>query len=300
MAQDDLEQQLQSAESGQACVDIVAEYFAGFDLVYGHGTDNPADEAYWLVRAVLSWDDDAYLAAPVISALPRILELARRRSIERLPMAYLLNEAWFAGLKFYVDERVLIPRSPVAELIERRFEPWCALRTGDRILDLGTGSGCLAIAAAHHCPDIEVDAVECEPFAANVAQRNIAEHTAGSRVRLVEGDLFAPVDDRYRVILSNPPYVPDARVDELPQEYAHEPAIALAGGPSGLAIVDRILAEAPDYLCSDGILIIEVGEAEPALVEAHPRLPATWLEFDAGGDGVLVLTRDELAGYLES
>ncbi len=299
MTQDDLQLRLTSARSGQECVEIIAEYFAGLDLAYGHGTDNPADEAHWLVRAALSWDDDAYLAAPNDAASRRIAELARRRGIEQVPLAYLLNEAWFAGLKFYVDDNVLIPRSPLAELIERQFQPWCALRPGERILDLGTGSGCLAIAAAHYCRELEVDAVEFEPGAASVARRNISEHEAGARVRLVEGDLFAPVDERYRIILSNPPYVPDARLAELPREYGHEPEIALAGGPGGLAIVDRILAEAPDYLLSDGILIIEVGEAEQALVDAYPRLPVTWLEFEAGGDGVLVLTRDELAGYLE-
>lgn len=299
MIQEDLQQRLTAAQSGQECVELVADYFARFDLAYGHGTDNPADEAHWLVRAVLSWDDDAYLAVPGHSVSRRIAELARRRATEQVPLAYLLNEAWFAGLRFYVDDSVLIPRSPLAELIERQFEPWCTLRPGDRLLDLGTGSGCLAIASAHHCPELKVDAVEFDPGAASVARRNIVEQEAGARVRLLEGDLFAPVGERYRIILSNPPYVPEARLQELPREYRHEPGIALAGGPDGLAIVGRILAEAPDYLLSDGILLLEVGEAEQALVEAHPQLPATWLEFEAGGDGVLVLTRDELAGYLE-
>ncbi|MGI9259451.1 MAG: 50S ribosomal protein L3 N(5)-glutamine methyltransferase [Gammaproteobacteria bacterium] len=299
MTQEDLQQRLTAAQSGQECVESVADYFARFDLAYGHGTDNPADEAYWLVRAALSWDDEAYLAAPGQSVSRRIAELARRRAVEQIPLAYLLNEAWFAGLKFYVNDNVLIPRSPLAELIECQFEPWCTLRPGDRLLDLGTGSGCLAIAAAHHCPELEVDAIEFEPGAASVARRNIAGHEAGARVRLLEGDLFAPVDERYRIILSNPPYVPEARLEELPREYGHEPDIALAGGSDGLAIVARILAEAPDYLLPDGILLIEVGEAEQALIAAHPQLPATWLEFEAGGEGVLVLTRDELAGYLE-
>ncbi len=298
MMQDDLQHRLTTARSGPECVEVIAGYFAELGLVYGHGTDNPADEAHWLIRAALSWDDAAYLAAPAEPIAQRIADLARRRAVERVPLAYLLNEAWFAGLQFYVDENVLIPRSPLAELIERQFEPWCTLRPGERLLDLGTGSGCLAIAAAHHCPGLEVDAVEFEPGAARVARRNISGHEAGARVRLLEGDLFAPVDGRYRIILSNPPYVPDARLDDLPREYGHEPEIALAGGPTGLAIVDRILAEAPDYLLDDGILLMEVGEAEQALSAAHPQLPATWLEFEAGGDGVLVLTRSELAGYL--
>ena len=213
-------------------------------------------------------------------------------------MAYLLGEAWFAGLRFRVDERVLVPRSPLAELISNEFSPWCTLRSGDRLLDLGTGSGCLAIAAAHYCPDVIVDAVDASPEALEVARANVSDHELTERVKLLESNLFENVDGGYRIILSNPPYVPDGRIAELPLEYGHEPDLAFAGGATGLSLVSKILVESAQYLTADGVLIVEVGEAQEALVAEYPGLPVTWLEFEHGGEGVFVLTRDELTGYL--
>jgi len=294
----ELEQALNRAGTGSDWVGLISRYFDLHDLNFGHGTDNASDEAYWLVRHQQRWDDVAWERPPVPALIPGLLALAQDRVATRKPLAYLLGEAWFAGLRFLVDERVLIPRSPLAELIGRGFEPWCHLRNGDRILDLGTGSGCLAIAAAHYCPDVTVDAVDVSKEAIDVVRANIAAHDLAERVRAIQSDLFAAVDGRYRVIVSNPPYVPEPRLTELPPEYAHEPRLALAGGPEGLSLVAEILLQAPRYLVADGVLIIEVGEAQEAFTRAYADLPVTWLEFEHGGEGVFLLTRDELTGYL--
>jgi ribosomal protein L3 glutamine methyltransferase len=226
--------------------------------------------------------------------VPPIVDLARRRVEERVPMAYLLGSAWFAGLELDIDRNVLIPRSPLAELAERRFEPWCRLADGDRILEIGTGSGCIAIAAAVHDPALAVDATEIDPRALAVARANVERHLVGDRVRLIEADLYPSGETRYRVIISNPPYVPTRELAALPAEYRHEPAAALDGGEDGLDVVRRILAGAASRLLPDGVLIVEVGRSAEALVEAWPRVPWTWLEFEHGGDGVFLLTADEL------
>ncbi len=294
----ELERALSRARTGDAWVVLIAAYFDCHELDFGHGTDNSSDEAYWLLRSQQGWDNVAWERTPNPALIPGLCEVARRRVSERKPLAYLLGEAWFAGLRFVVDERVLVPRSPLAELIGRGFEPWCRLRKGDRILDLGTGSGCLAVAAAHYCPSVVVDAVDISAAAIEVARSNVAANDLVDRVRVIQSDLFAAVEGPYRVIVSNPPYVPDARLAELPREYAHEPQLALAGGPEGLSLVGEILAQSPRYLVADGVLIMEVGEAHEAFKTQYARLPVTWLEFEHGGDGVFVLTRDELTGYL--
>jgi ribosomal protein L3 glutamine methyltransferase len=291
---------LRASAHGEAWVEHIAAYFASHALYYGHGTDNAADEAYWLVRAVQDWDDERWRERPDASLVPRILELARRRAEERRPLAYLLGEAWFAGLRFIVDEHVLIPRSPIAELIERCYAPWCELEPGDRVLDIGTGSGCLAIATALHCPGVQVEATEVSAAARRIASANIAALTGDDAVVLLDADLFPAGRTPYRLIVSNPPYVPCANLDDLPAEYAHEPAFALDGGPTGLDVVERILAAAAEHLQPGGVLIVEVGDSADAFVAAHPRLPVTWLEFERGGDGVLLTTREELTGHLES
>jgi len=294
----ELEQELLGADTGSSWVMSIARYFGEHELTYGHGTENSRDEAYWLVRCLQSWDESAWESPPDQALVSEVIDLVRRRVSERKPLAYLLGEAWFAGLRFVVDERVLVPRSPLAELIIRGFEPWCHLQEGDCVLDLGTGSGCLAIAAAHYCPGVIVDAVDLSRDALELARVNAAANGVGERVRIVESDLFDAVDGRYRVIVSNPPYVPEARLAELPLEYAHEPGMALTGGPTGLSLVAGILTQAAQYLVADGILVVEVGEAQDAFVTLYPDLPVTWLEFEHGGDGVFLLTRDELTGYL--
>ena len=294
----ELERALSRAGTGEAWVALIARYFDRHELDFGHGTDNASDEAYWLLRSRQGWDDATWERAPDPALIPGLSEVVERRVTERMPLAYLLGEAWFAGLRLVVDERVLIPRSPLAELIGRGFEPWCRLQDGDRILDLGTGSGCLAVAAAHYCPGVVVDAVDVSEGAIEVARTNVAANNLADRVRVIQSDLFAAVEGQYRVIVANPPYVPEARLDELPREYSHEPELALAGGPDGLSLVAEILAQAPRYLAPDGLLIMEVGEAQGAFATEYARLPVTWLEFEHGGHGVFVLTRDELTGYL--
>jgi ribosomal protein L3 glutamine methyltransferase len=294
-----LEQRLRAARDAEAWIAAVADYFAAHELVFGHGTDNAGDEAFWLLRHLQGWREDVdFGEPPSLDLRPRALELARRRVAERQPLAYLLREAWFAGLKFHVDERVLVPRSPLAEVVERGFAPWCALRPGDRVLDIGTGSGCIAIAAAHYCPEAKVHATDVSADALAVAAENVARHGVAERVRLFEADLFPPGDVRYRVIVSNPPYVPEDEVAALPPEYRHEPKLALASGPTGFAAAERILEGALARLTPDGVLFLELGAGADAFAAAHPKLPLIALEFERGGDGVLVTTAAELAQFL--
>jgi ribosomal protein L3 glutamine methyltransferase len=288
-----LDSELAQGASYAAWLATLSRYFAAHELVFGHGTDNAADEAYWLLKHFQSWRDIPLETAPDRELAHVLADLAERRVAERVPMAYLLGEAWFAGLPFKVDARVLIPRSPLAEIIEARFAPWCRLGLGDRILDIGTGSGCLAIAAAVYCPETRVDATDLSAAALAVAAENVARHSVGDRVRLLQADLF-PRGGRYRVIISNPPYVPALAVKALPAEYGREPAVALDGGPSGLETTERILRDAGRFLTPDGILLVEVGAEASALMAAHPRLPVTWIELERGGDGVFVITAEEL------
>jgi ribosomal protein L3 glutamine methyltransferase len=275
----------------------LTRYFSAHALEFGHGTDNPADEAYWLVRHLQQWSDAPLTAAPDPMLAPRAAELAEKRAVERVPLAYLVGEAWFAGLKFNVDARVLVPRSPLAEIIEAGFRPWCDVEPGDRILDIGTGSGCLAIAAAVHCRGALVDATDISADALAVAADNVALHGVADRVRLHRADLFPPADVRYRVIMSNPPYVPAGAVAGLPAEYGYEPRVALDGGTTGLEVAERILRGATRRLERDGVLLVEVGAGREEFDAAHPRLGVTWVELDRGGDGVFVVTAEELARW---
>jgi ribosomal protein L3 glutamine methyltransferase len=295
-----LEHALSCANDSESCVAAIARYFESHPLHYGHGTDNATDEAYWLVRAVQGWDDERYSARPDAATRQRVVEVARARVEQRRPLAYLLGEAWFAGLRFVVDERVLVPRSPLAELIESRYAPWCRLEPGDRMLDIGTGSGCIAIASAVHCPGVFVDATDNSQGALALAAQNAASLAPDGRLTLLEADLFAPGRGPYRLVVSNPPYVPTARVAELPEEYRHEPVAGLDGGVDGLAAVRRLLSLAASYLEPGGVLIVEVGEAQDAFAAAYPSLPVTWLEFAHGGEGVFVVSREQLTGHSSS
>ena len=293
------EQALHSLETITDFVRWGASRFSAAGLHYGHGTDNPVDEALVLVRHALHLGHDLprefYAARLTLAEKEAVLELIERRIVERVPAPYLTGEAWFAGLPFFVDRRVLIPRSPFAELIDAGFAPWLEADRVTGVLDLCTGSGCIAIACAFALPGATVDAVELSPDALEVARSNVERHGVEEQVTLFEGDLWAPVAGRrYDLIVSNPPYVSDVELAGLPPEYAHEPELGLRSGPEGLDVVARILAHARAHLHPGGVLVVEVGDSAEAVVAAWPQLPFTWLEFSRGDGGVFLLTAEEL------
>lgn len=269
-------------------------------LAYGHGTENAVDEAAWLVFSALGIaHDDAerqYERVLTPEELERCDALLERRVRERKPLAYLLREAWFAGLPFYVDERVLVPRSPIAELVGRRFRPWLDPDRVARALDVGTGSGCIAVALALAFPAATVDALDVSADALAVAEVNVRRHGVSGRVRLVRSNHFdaLPAGELYDLIVSNPPYVDDEELAAMAPEYRHEPALGLAAGRDGLDSVLTILHDAADFLVHDGVLVVEVGASDAALSARLPEVPFVWLEFERGGSGVFVLTRDDL------
>lgn len=271
------------------------------DICFGHGQDNAWDEAVQLVlgglQLPLDIPTDLYQARLTQSEKQRVIELLVQRLGSRVPTAYLTNSAWFCGLEFYVDERVLIPRSPIGELIQNRFAQVIE-REPRRILDMCTGSGCIAIACADHFAQAEVDAVDLSIDALNVAEFNIERHQMTARVFPLQSDLFAQLPaDKYDLIVSNPPYVDQEDIDDMPAEFCHEPMIALEAGDDGLILVKRMLAQAADYLTDDGVLICEVGNSMVHLIEQYPTVPFKWMEFKQGGNGVFALTKSQLAEY---
>lgn len=307
------EQQLNEAlEELQTLGDLVRWGMSRFNeanLHYGHGTDNAWDEALQIVFFAihLSLHDESIHGPRLLEAClthsekRRILKLFQRRVNDRTPAAYLTHNAWFAGLNFYVDERVLVPRSPLAELIEQGFSPWVKEDQVQRVLDLCTGSACIAIACAMAFPEAYVDAVDISKDALAVAAMNVNHYDLEERVKLLQSDLLTNINNvTYDVIISNPPYVAEAEYAGLPTEYQKEPALGLVAGPQGLDIVVRILKSAAKHLNSEGILIVEVGNAEEALCEMYPNVPFTWLEFNRGGQGVFLLAKDQLELYFGS
>ena len=276
-----------------------ASRFAAAGVFFGHGTAGAADEAAVLMAHVLHLDLplapeflDAALTADERAA---VLALFERRVAERLPAPYLTGEAWFAGLRFAVDPRVLIPRSPIGELIGHGFSPWFDDAPPERILDIGTGSGCIAIACALAFPDARVDAVDISADALAVARSNVERYGLQDRLRLLRSDLYAALPgERYDLIVSNPPYVPQAEYAQLPAEYRHEPAGALLSPDEGLEHPLRILRGAAEHLSERGVLVLEVGATWPALAQRLPELPLLWLELEQGGEGVALIGRDEL------
>ncbi len=294
----------QAATTARRLIRRAARRFEAAGLHYGHGTREPLDEAVFLVLRGLGLPfgcPEADLDRPLGSDVGRrIGDLIEARIATRKPAAFLLNEAYFAGLTFYVDERVLIPRSPIAELIEQHFAPWVQEQKVRAILDLCTGSGCIAIACALAFPDAMVDATDISADALEVASINVARHAVGDRVRLIQSDLFQALGERrYEVIVSNPPYVPADEIAKLPAEYWHEPKQALAAGEDGLAIVKRLLQKAGRFLGDYGILVVEVGDREQVLSKCFSNVPFTWLQFERGkgADGVFLLEAHQVRRF---
>ncbi len=279
-----------------------ASRFSESGLFFGHGTDNALDDALALVLHAVYLDHGLpadYLDARVTAEeAKRIQGLLSQRIQRRVPVPYLTGLARFAGLDFEVDENVLIPRSPIAELIEEGFAPWLDPAHVGSVLDLCCGSGCIGIACAYAFPDALVDLSDVSPAALDVANRNIERHRLEDRVRALRSDVYEGLDgERYDLIVSNPPYVSTAEMASLPEEYRHEPGLALEAGEDGMDIVSRILAQGADYLRSAGIMVIEVGASADLLIARYPDVPFLWLDFERGGDGVFLLTAEQLAEY---
>lgn len=279
-----------------------ASRFNQEQVFFGHGSDNAWDEAVYLVLSCLHlpWDvDSAVMGARLThEERKRICVVIERRITERIPLAYLTNEAWFAGIPFYVDERVLVPRSPIAELIERGFTPWLCGDEINNILDLCCGSGCIGIGCAAAFPEAQVDLADISEDALAVAQINVDKHHLESRVQLFQSDLYANIAAKeYDLIVSNPPYVDATDLASMPEEYRHEPELGLTSGNDGLDCIRAILRGAGQYLSEYGILVAEVGNSEAALREQYEQVPFLWLDFEKGGHGVFVLTKAQLLQY---
>ncbi|MBF0255196.1 MAG: 50S ribosomal protein L3 N(5)-glutamine methyltransferase [Gammaproteobacteria bacterium] len=280
-----------------------ASQFNAAGLSFGHGADNALDESLNLVLHALHLDHslpDSYLDCRVTEEEARdILHLLLRRMQERLPAAYLTGRTWFAGLEFIVNPQVLVPRSPLAELIEQGFAPWLEPEAIERALDLCTGSGCIALAIAQYLPQAQVDGVDLSPAALEVAELNRQRLELAEQVQFYCADLYAglPAEARYQLIISNPPYVAREEYLGLAEEYRHEPRMGLEAADAGLEIVIRILRGAAQFLAPDGILIVEVGSSAETLQQRYPEVPFLWLEFERGGDGVFLLSRQQLTDY---
>ena len=278
-----------------------ASRFNAAGLTFGHSYDNALDEATQLTLHALHMPHDlspVYGQARVTEAeKEEVLSLFLRRIEERIPAAYLTGEAWFAGLSFKTDRRALVPRSPIAEMIEHGFQPWLGDREVRRALDLCTGSGCIAIAMAHYNPDWHVDAVDLSIEALGLAGEN-KERLHSGNVRLLQSDLFSHLQgEHYELIVTNPPYVTNAETDALPREYGYEPELGLRAGDDGLDLALQIMADAPLHLDRDGLLICEVGEAEKALSALLPELPLAWVEFKVGQMGIFVAECSDLVAH---
>ena len=271
---------------------------------FGHGTDNSWDEAVYLILHALRLplDSDQTVLNKKLTACEKqaVLKIINNRIKERIPAAYLTKESWFAGLPFYVDKRVLIPRSPIAELIETSFVPWMEPKKVSKILDIGTGSGCIAIACAYAFPKAKIDAIDISQGALKVAAINCTKHKVTKKIRLLKSNLFEKLKGKtYDIIIGNPPYVGCAEMKTLPKEYYHEPKMALLAGIGGDEIVVKIIENAVKYLSPRGILVVEVGNSAPMILQKYPHLPFVWLEFERGEAEVFLITREQLITFNE-
>lgn len=282
-----------------------ASAFNQAGLYFGHGTDNAWDESVYLTMFTLNLPDSLFAqvgsCALTQDEKEQLIAIFQRRIDEEIPAAYLTNQATFAGLPFFVDERVLVPRSPIGELIEKQFAGLLPEgQSPNRILDLCTGSGCIAIACAYQFPDAEVDALDLSVDALNVCQINIESHGLMSQVIPIQSDIFSGVEGQvYDLIVTNPPYVDQEDVDALPQEFLHEPAMGLGSGHDGLDITRQILAQAAEHLSDNGVLICEVGNSLVHLESSYPEVAFNWLSFERGGHGVFMLTKAQLDEHAE-
>ncbi len=292
-------------ESLETITDFIrwgASLFKQEDLFFGHGNPTAIDEAAYLVLHTLNLEPDTH-SVYFTSKLTEnekhaVIDILFRRAKEKIPAAYLTNETWFAGLPFYVDERVLVPRSPISELIQNHYEPWVDTENVEQILDLCTGSGCIAIANAYYFPGAEVDAVDISEDALDVALQNIEKHGLVDQVNIIQSDLFSNLKGKqYDIIVSNPPYVDAEDLACMPEEYHAEPQIGLEAGDNGLELVIPMLEQAADHLYPKGIIIVEVGNSAHALEERYPDLPFYWFEFEQGGEGIFVLSKEQLIAY---
>lgn len=279
-----------------------ASLFKQENLFYGHGNASAIDESAYLVLNTLNLEPDThalYFSAKLTSnEKDQVIDILFRRAMEKIPASYLTHESMFANLSFYVDERVLVPRSPIAELIQNYFEPWVEIDKVERILDLCTGSACIACACAYYFPQAEVDAVDISNDALEVANINIKKHHLVGQVKAIQSDLFNNLSgQKYNIIVSNPPYVDADDMDSMPEEFKAEPELGLAAGVEGLDLVIPMLEQASKHLYPQGILIVEVGNSEYALQEKYPDIPFYWLEFEHGGHGVFLLSKEQLDDY---
>ena len=296
---------LSDVKSLRDMIHFGASEFESASLYYGHGTDNALDEAAYLAFFALNtepdYSDEALDAGLSQENIVTVNDLFNRRIESRQPAAYLTGEAWFAGIPFYVNENVLVPRSPIAELIEEQFQPWVAPEKVNRILDLCTGSGCIAIACALAFPNAEVDAADISKLALEVAEKNKATHHLENRLNVIESDLFSNLQGRrYDLIISNPPYVDAEDMENLPDEYKHEPELGLTAGDDGLDLVIPMLRDAIHHLNPEGVFIVEVGNSEEALADKFPEVPFMWLSFEYGGEGVFMLDVNEIEKHHET
>ena len=295
---------MEACEDMQSIQDIIRWSYSRFsenNLYFGHGTDNPWDEAVSLVLLTLSLPfdtPDTILQSRLTTTEKKLIcERVGRRINEKLPVAYLTNKAIFCDSEYYIDERVLVPRSPIGELIQNHFEPWIDYDSVDNILDLCTGSGCIALACGQYFPDAIVDAGDISEDCIEVAEIN-RERLQQDNVAFYCSDLFESIPNKqYNIIVSNPPYVDEEDFDEIPSEYLAEPKLGLTSGKDGLELTRKLLSQADQYLAENGILIVEVGNSAFALEQLYPDVEFTWLEFERGGLGVFLLTKEQLSKF---